>query len=245
MKQKLLTSVLLATVSCSANAAITILASDSASAISGGGGNGQTFSNFDPSGGSKLVVTIAAEGNGGARTINSVSFGGTVMTPAVFTSDGTLGLQSTAIYYLDNPSNIAGDIVVDWSGNVNGVGFGVLSLDGAALGAPEAIAGVDGTTVPITSLTDGGLLVATFAANGGAAPGGSAPLTELLSSGDIGSAVAGAGYQDLPTAGLQNPAFTSGNSRPVVSAAVFATVPEPSTALLGVIGTVGLLRRRR
>jgi len=245
MKQKLLTSVLLTTMSCSANAAITILGADSGSVLSAGGGNGQTFSNFDPSGGSKLVVTIAAEGNGGARTINSVSFGGTDMTQAIFTVDSSVDLQATAIYYLDNPTNTPGDIIVDWSGNVNGVGFGVLSLGGAAPGAPESIAGGDGTTVPITSLTDGGFLVATFAANGGAAPGVSAPLTELLISGNIGSAVAGVGYQDLPTAGLQNPTFTSGNSRPVVSAAVFAPVPEPSAALLSLIGMLGLLRRRR
>jgi hypothetical protein len=70
------------------------------------------------------------------------------------------------------------------------------------------------------------------------------PMTQIYGA-PIGSSVGAAGYRASVPAGTTSFSFTSGNDARNSSAAAFVPVPEPSSALLGSLGLLALLRRRR
>ena len=225
-----------------------IILDDSASSLQAVSSSQFSFSGFDATGSDKLVVTVAAEGNGGNRTVDWIQYNGVALTEAV-NYVNTAGYQSVALFYLDNPTS-AGDVVVDWSGMVNGVGIGVYALSGTAAGH-EAANAVDGSSVSLTTLSDNAFVASVFVANGGTDPNADSPLTQLYGapgSTDIGSADSAAGYVlDAGVAGAGSYSFSGfSGSRPTSGAVSFAAIPEPATlGLLGVCGGAMLFIRRR
>lgn len=180
------------------------------------GSSSFTLSGFDASASDKLVLTVSSEGQGGTKTITGVTYAGMLLHEAVQATH-TDGSQTTAIYYVDEPAT-AGDIVVNWSGTVNGTGIAALALSGTAPGVALSN-GSDGTSVALTTTVDDTFAVASFVANSGAT-GVAAPLTELYAA-DVGSAGGAAGYRNVPTAGATTFSFTGSSSRPVSVAAGF------------------------
>jgi hypothetical protein len=79
-----------------------------------------------------------------------------------------------------------------------------------------------------------------------------APLTTIYIDNNIGSARAAAAYEETVAAGTSNYQWSiSGEAAPPntdyrrIDAAAFSVVPEPRAALLGGLGLLGLLRRRK
>ena len=90
-----------------------------------------TLSSFGVSNGSNrmLVVAVFAEGET-ATDINSVVFNGSeTFTNAVKNNDGS---NLTQVWYLLNPSNATGDIIVTFDSNTSGCGFSAVEFNGVS-----------------------------------------------------------------------------------------------------------------
>lgn len=198
----------------SAKAVVTV--DDTDTLVTTSGSSTYTLSGFDATASDKLVVTISSEGNGSTKAITGVSYGGRLLHEAAQATHST-GSQTTGIYYLDAPTT-AGDIVVNWSGGVNGTGIAAMALSDTAPGFALAN-GNDGTSVNLTTTIDNTFAVASFVANSGSTSA-VAPLTEIYAA-DVGSAGGAAGYQNVPTAASTTFNFTGSSSRPVSVAAGF------------------------
>jgi hypothetical protein len=201
-----------------------------------------TINSFNPgAGSSKLIVALAAEGNGGSRTISSITFGGVPLTVAIDAlSAGTADHHAT-IYYLDNPNPVAGNIVVTWSGDSNGIGMGVLSVSGTAPGVAATNSSTT-NSVNITTTQPDMFLVAAFVDNDPGTLTVNTPLIEMFGGDNIGSAAGAAGYRNVDLPGLVTASGTGGNTvREAAGVAVFAAIPEPSGLVLALIALGGLV----
>jgi len=210
-------AIILAATLNSAQAVVTV--GNTGSAIVTAGSPPYTLAGFDASASDKLVVTVGTEGSAGATPkIASITYGGFALREAVQTSNSSNNQQVTAIYYMDAPST-AGDIVVNWYGDVNGSGISAMALSGTAPGYAMSN-GNDGQSVNLTTTANDTFVVASFVANSGATSAVT-PLNELYASSDIGSAGGATGYQNVATAGSNTFSFTGSNDRPVTVAAGF------------------------
>jgi hypothetical protein len=118
---------------------------------------------------------------------------------------GTANNKNKGIWYLDNPyTGGAADLVIDMTSYsvVNGIGFGVVSVSGAAPGTTGGNA-AGGLEVSITTTVPGSLIVSGYASNSGGIPTVPTGHSELYTSGDIGSADGAAAYLNLVAAGSQ------------------------------------------
>jgi hypothetical protein len=190
---------------------------DSDTLVTTSGASSYTLSGFDATASDKLVVTISSEGSGGTKAITHVTYAGLLLHEAV-QGTSSAGSQTTAIYYFDAPTT-AGDIVVNWNGNVNGTGMAALALSGTDPGVAVSNSN-NGLSVDLTTTVDNTLAVASFVANESSVTLSVAPLTELYV-GNVGSADGGAGYQNVSTAGTNTFSFTSTGNRPMSVAAGF------------------------
>ena len=247
-------------------AAITVIDSDFYVENIGGGADAtQTITTADfvnggltLAGGSKLVVTVGGEGvsNGGDSTVDSVTYGGVNLLPAI-----QAGLaRATSIWYLDltGQSFTGSDFVVTYTGSADGIGFGAYVLSGTAAGVSATSSGVGGaqiidSTIELTTLTDGEFVVGAMARNnfdnagsGGDGSGFSDPLQELYY-GDMTGASAASGSFLAGSAGAYNLIIndTSTATAAMVGASFAAAIPEPSVTLLGLVGSLLLIRRKR
>jgi|GEM_PF-1330909 len=193
-----------------------VIANSESLVTTAGGTNTFTITSFNPAAGTKLVVTVSAEGSGESRTVTGVRFGDTELVEAVSRThiDGS---QTAAIWYLDNPVNAPADIVVTWSGNTNGCGIGAYSLLGTDTGAPAVSSSADGLSTDLTTLQDNTFVIGAFVANGGTNPFIEDPFTTLFT-GNVGSAVGAAASTNIASAGTTTVSFDGGGSRPVVVA---------------------------
>jgi hypothetical protein len=226
IRQMLTIAALAMLVGVSAEAAITVLNTDSAA--TDGAGNPGDFSlaagvysySFNAGATSEmLVVGVSVEKGGGAWT---VSYDGTAMTQAVQSSSGS----GAMIFYLANPS-ASGTIEVDFSAvsPMNGFGIGIASLYDA-VGAIElhSVAFDNGTTsIGITTAVPDTFVMVAGDAN---AVGGitmNAPLTTIGTQVDVGSSQAGFGYENAVPANAHTYSWTpSANARGIVAAAFVA-----------------------
>jgi hypothetical protein len=194
---------------------------------------------FDADGSSKLVVTVSGErGGSGSYEVAGITYGGQAMT-LIQQNQTDNAARQMSIWYLDNVS-VTGDFVVSFDGNGSGIGLGVVALTGTASGYASSNFSL-GTSTSITTTVPSQFVMAAGMNNGSTAPTAVSPLTQLFS-GDTGSSVGAAGYQFAASAGTVTPTFTGANG---VIAASFLPVPEPRAALLGSLGILALLRRRR
>ena len=232
------------------SAAITILPGGSGSLNDAGTTDAYPstiVSSFDASSASKIAVTISTETGFGDTLQTGVSFGANSDAFTLATS-GFNGIQNAFIYYLDasdatGGSFGTGDIVINGaSGDSNDFAVSWLFLSGTADGIGASNSALN-QTVSLTTTAADSFVVAAHANNGNSGLAQS-PLTALLN-GDAGSAGGGSGYATIASPSTADYSFTGSTSRPVTLAVEFTAIPEPSAALLGAIGFLVLLRRRR
>jgi len=141
----------------------------------------------------------------------------------------------------------------------NGPGILAISLADAALGGPVATSSAfdndvntDTSSISLAGVAAGDFVLANYVTQGDAnAITVNAPATEIGSfngtfQNEIGSAKMATGYVIPAAPGTATVDFDGGeSSREALVIARFAQVPEPSTALLGALGALCLLLRRR
>lgn len=246
-------TLLLAAIAIPASAA-TISVLDSGSAINTtyiGGGVPITFTtaalgSFDPTGASKLVVTIGTEHTNSGVATTSVTYNGMALTKAVgpYVSGG--GIES-AIFYLDTVPATAGDLVITDS-NSRGLSATIYALSNTAAGVGNTAS--DGVAnVSLTTTVNDSFVLASTTFFGATTAAAQSPLTNGIGAdntyGGAGTRYSlGTGYQTVATSGTGvTPTFNVGTSTVAVE---FLAVPEPSTtALLGLGGLALILRRRK
>lgn len=247
MKIRIFLALAVISATSAANAAITVLSGGTGSFITSGSYPKTALSSFDASSASKIVFTMSTEVGFGDTAFSSVTFGGNALVPAIAAVNSTNSIQQTSIYYLDASSVSGGsfgtgDLVINGSGS-NDFGVSWIFLSGTADGVGPTNSATNSLTVSLTTTLDNSFVVASHASNGSSGTAQS-PLTALLD-GDVGSAGGGSGYATITTAGSGSYSFAGSTSRPVTVVAAFAPIPEPATALLGSLGALLLLRRRR
>ena len=261
MYKKSLLTAAIAGVVCAgaASGAITVLNSDGASFDDSNGANNiynmenstanTTFSFDAGATADKIIVQYSSEGGGNAV----ITYAGETLTKIA----GTSGGRNQGMYYLDlagtGYAGGAADLVIDMTANavVNGLGYGVVSVSGTALGFTDLALQTSSESVSITPTVADSFVIAGYGSNGGGTVGVPGSLTQLYNgSGSnnnaIGSAAGASGYQNGVPASLQTYTFNdAGEDGPVSSAVAFAPIPEPSSlALLG-LGGLLIARRRR
>ena len=149
---------------------------------------------------------------------------------------------------MDNPfTGGTADLTFDMTsyGAVNGIGFGIVSIAGSLDGV-ESGNTAGGLSVDLTPTLANSFVVTTYSSNAGDTPTVPAGHTQLYTSGNIGSADGAAAYLNGVAAGLQTITYGQGSpSSNQTSGAVFAPVPEPSSAALIGLGGLALILRRR
>ena len=239
-----------------ATAAITVL--DSATGLNNtyqGTSISFNFSGLDLTGGDKLVVSIGAQSTNsgstsGERVWSSVTFDGQSMAEAARVgAEGGTQWQS-GIYYLDSLSGLSntGSLTITASMlNARGASATAYVLSGTVGGHGNSNGSASSGTSLTTSAANSWVL-AHATVSGTTVPTAQSPLTEglsLVNNYNGGSQTSiGTGYQTVASSGTNlTPAFDIGNT---TVAAEFTAIPEPSTTLLlGALGSMLLLRRRR
>jgi hypothetical protein len=224
---------------------------------------------YNATGVDKLVVVYAAESGFNSHTVTNLtmSYNGVAMTQAIFQQAFPNPIANdngaVAIFYLDNPFQGAANFTAGFTATGGGANGGFISIFGLA-GTLAGVGAVAGTShVDVVSTNQVGTSITTTGANSlviagiqvsgqnnvtGAIPTTVAPLA-LGNNASWGSnwAHAASGSQAVTDSGTTiTPTFVSGTSKYVDVAAVeFLAIPEPSAALLGGLGLLALLRRRR
>lgn len=220
--------------------------------IEGGGARStHTITNFALNGGNAVVVFFGAEGPNNGSVSLSATYGGQAMTvvQTVGTVDTTDRWQASLAYII-NPLVSTGDIVANWVSSSESI-IEAIALSNVG-GVAGSISADNGNTLNLNYTTsfEGGFVVGAGvnnASSGTAGPNNTGNnldsiLFEGVVSGNFGTIFA---YGDAFNAGTYTD--TIGGTPNIESGALIAfnPIPEPSAALLGAIGSLLLLRRRR
>ena len=216
-----------------------------------------TGSGFDASGFDKLVVVATSEnGNGGTGgSVDTMTYDGVSMTRIVFSAGVTGNITYNSIWYLDNPTTTAGVIATTGNNRIAATAFG---LNGTAAGAGATASTTNSPTgqysVGLTTTAANSFVVASLGMGGSGNNAdvgnvtANSPLTRLNGR-EFGSNWGGhvVGTAAVSAAGAGTYGFTDSSPTNDVStiAVEFKAIPEPSVALLGGLGVLALLRRRR
>jgi len=241
--------------------AVSLTNSDSVDFL-GGSTNSHSFSGFDLSGGNAVAVAVTFETVAGLGDY-SISYGGEALTLAGSAIDTGAGAQTSAIFYLLNPASSVGDLTISvppWDrfaasvvalNNVGGVG--TIATAGGTTGGEtlslnySASAGDYLFAAAIDNSWGGSGIVPTFSGDN------STDAVELVGVSGSANPEGGTGHYGSTIAAdgtFASLVGTGGNSsRNSAALLVFedsgAAIPEPSVSLLGGLGLLALLRRRR
>ena len=206
-------------------------------------GSGFNASTFD-----KLVVVATTENGNGATSgfIGTMTYDGVAMTQAAFSAGITGNITYTSIWYLDNPTTTAGVIATTGNNRIAATAFG---LNGTALGIGNtaSVKGVYSTTLTTSS---GSMVISSLGMGGSgnnADVNNATPNTGTKINGREFGANWGGHVAAYDAGGGGTYAFTDTSPTNDVSvvAVEFTAIPEPSASLLGALGALALLRRRR
>lgn len=229
----------------SAQAAIVVTSSDSiATGITTIAST--SLPNFDPVGADKLIVSIVYEQNNSGGTI---TYNGDSLTQIAQNNNSWGNAQ---LWYLDASSATGGAfslgnlVLTGMDDNFNTLS--IMSVTGTADGF-VAKEDLSQQSIAFTPGATDALVVSSFYNNGTTgAPSVSAPSgsTSLMSgaTGSGGGYLYGAAYWENQPA-TETTYTWSVNTRPSMAIASFAAIPEPSITLIGGLGVLILLRRRR
>jgi hypothetical protein len=184
----------------------------------------------------------------GANGISSVTYGGSPLTQATFTS-GYWGSRTSGIYYLTNPAAGTANLTVNWTSTINWLGmistaFSLYNVDQDAPlvaanknGAGGEVAGPTSVSINLGTTQDVWLLdivnLNTNATNLAPASGQTAASTTLFN----GVMNYGVSYETIPSGGNQTQLWNYTNgSQWTHLAAGFRPIPEPATASLLLFG---------
>jgi|GEM_PF-3570328 len=243
-----------------APAAISLTNQDSVDFL-GGSTDSHTFSSFDLTGGNAIAVTLGFETPGGLADY-SVTYGAESLTVAASAVDTGAGAQTAAVFYLINPASSVADLTISvppfdrFTASVvalsNVIGIASTGTDGSTDGTADLTlnySGLAGDFLVAASMDNSFTFNADVAVDP-AISGDNTPLTalQIVNGGTNPEGGSGAWAGPIGSSG----SFTTtvdvhdNSSRNAGVAVVFSeTVPEPSVALLGGLGLLGLLRRRR
>lgn len=227
-----------------ANAAITVT-NTGANILEDTDNNGtftNTITNWSLSGGNAVVVYFSGENTTGM----TAKYGIQDMT--VVQGQGGANDWIAAIAYIINPTVSIGDLAVSWAAGGNSENM-ITALSLSNVGSAVASDSTDTGSLSFnyTTANDGGFVVGNAINN----QFSGAPLPTITSSNLDTNVFTGAisgnsasiqTYGVIDTAGAYTDTY--GNSLAGASVA-FEAVPEPSAALLGGLGALLLLRRRR
>jgi hypothetical protein len=208
-----------------------------------------TFTNaqlnsFTAAGTGKLVFGYTSRynttGQGGALP-TTVSYGGVNL---VELGKANVDRGTAGMWYLDNVAS-DGNLVINFGTNglTSDVGFSIFALDGLVSGGPTAGAVQGNANTPTINFgAGGGFVLQTAARNNQSLTADSDYTVDFNYSNSSAKLMS----QHLVTqsAGDVTPGDTNG-ARVATFAWAAAAIPEPSTALLGGLGLLALLRRRR
>ena len=195
-----------------------------------------TISGFTVAAGTDRKLVLAASWESGNTSISATWNGTETFSTAV---NSALG-RNSAILYLDNPTPGTGNIVVTYGANARSR-VGVVSLTGAAdsFDVTSTAVGLSGsltTTAPDTFVTG------VYTSNGAGTI--TSPFSNSIHNGDSGSSHGQAGYQNEPTAGLKNYAWTdtgaSANNNALAGFVPVNEAPAPTVGEISVIRSESL-----
>lgn len=204
-----------------------------------------TLGGFDATAGDKFVLGWTSRGytdgvrNTQGSAVISITYGGVELTQAEQLSANR---GTTGAWFADGLTS-NGDLVINFGefSDVGEIGLSLFAINGLEAGGP-ASSGTGGTAPTVTLGSGGGFILHSAARNNQNltvnegftedyrySAGSSRMLSQHLITTDAGSFT-------------PNGNNTAGASHTTVA---FAAIPEPSTALLGGLGLLALLRRRR
>lgn len=230
------------------SAAITLTQSLSVAAdrTANGADTTDTVTGWDLTAGTAVANTIAVYFTAENANSFSATFAGQSMTVAqVFDGDRFVA----GIAYLVNPTATVGDVVINATNSGTSRlshAYSVVSLSGVG-----SVAGTDSRIsngdLSYTTIADGGYVLGVAVNNsfdGGTLPSVSGnPDVNLFQQAVDGNASMLHAHGDVATAGLYSDTYTG--SIEGAATVAFNPIPEPTTALLGGLGMLCLLRRRR
>lgn len=199
-----------------------------------------------------IVLSLSTESNAAADQV-SITYAGFAFTPVIDQignqpSVWLLNLSDTT--YTSGTATLTLDLTGVTTANGYGLGFVSVATNDALntrLGVHASnTSAVDNAGVSLTTTVESFAIAGHYSnwstdTTGATA---SAPMTQLYGA-FIGSAKGAAGYRASLAAGTSSFSFGSTGASDRASAAAFVAIPEPSAALLGGLGLLALLRRRR
>lgn len=213
-----------------------------------------SFGSFDLSAADKLVVTFSIRHSGtpASIAISNVTYNGQSMTEAV--GSGANDASESAIWYLDNPGTLTGNLVADM-GRGYGAGATLWALSGTADGVGNTGSSAGNSTSLTTTGTNSLVIAHTTYFNGTSdIPDAQVPLTDgpgaFLEYDTSGTRLANhnisTGYQTVALSGTSvTPTFDIGNTTVAAEFTADVVVPEPASLLSGLFGLTLIAARRR
>lgn len=205
---------------------------------------------FSAAGHGKLIMVLSSKdelgGDLGGAPVTGITYGGVPLAQAMFRDGAGTDRVSVGIFYLDNVVS-DGDLRIEFAdGNQSEFGFGLYAVDGLKLGVQDVGEGTTEVAATVTLTTSSGFLVHEAARNNQSLTAN--PDDDWVTLYDFNgpqSYQALSQYQIATAAGDYAAPINNTGTFKYIGAAAFEAVPEPSVALLGGLGLLALLRRRR
>jgi len=202
---------------------------------------------FSAAGNGKLVFAYSSKdeqgGDIGGALFTSVSFNGASLTEAISTENFNRG--TAGVWYLDNVASNGIIRILLADQNNSEFGFGLYALDGLKAGFQDTASGNLDAEATVTVGTSSGFVVQEAVRNNqNLTPDGTDDWLTLNDT-NVQSYTVLQQYQVTTAAGDYFAPTNNTATKLVIGAAFEEAIPEPSVALLGALGSVLLLRRRR